>query len=194
MSTVVVDEIKDSADSTAIQTTRIADLNAVKSASVGFYPVKSFEKGYTITTRLEALLLEADGNYYRWAGALPKVVPVDGTIGDTGGMGASAWVAVDTNILLVKPFSPKSAPTTLVVGSKNLIKVAGDYVLPPVTEVQDGDTIEVINKRTIQFSVDSNAGANDISTDSGNVNTILWNSATAVKHVRFVMCDSKWQV
>ena len=35
-----------------------------------------------------------DGNYYAWKGALPKTIPAASSPGSTGGIGASAWVAV----------------------------------------------------------------------------------------------------
>lgn len=62
-------------------------------SSVGFKPVDgSFEGGGTINHRWEVLLYEAEGNYYQWMGALPKVVPVGSTPATTGGISPTGWV------------------------------------------------------------------------------------------------------
>lgn len=62
--------------------------------SLGYLPVDSFEAGATITVRNQALHYLADGNYYRWNGSLPKVVPASSTPASTGGISANAWVNV----------------------------------------------------------------------------------------------------
>lgn len=61
---------------------------------IGLIPVNSFEDGATITAPNQALLYEADGNYYRWAGDLPKLVPAGSTPASSGGTGAGAWIMV----------------------------------------------------------------------------------------------------
>lgn len=57
---------------------------------------RSFTTGYTLTNRKEILLWSlasgGDGNYYQWAGTLPKSVPVGSTPQTTGGISAGAWV------------------------------------------------------------------------------------------------------
>jgi len=51
----------------------------------------SFETGGTITARNQVLLRDADGFYFSWGGALPKVVIASSTVAGTGGEGDLAW-------------------------------------------------------------------------------------------------------
>lgn len=60
----------------------------------GFIIVDSFELGATITQRNQALRYSADGKLYRWAGDLPKVMPVGSTPINSGGLGTNAWLEV----------------------------------------------------------------------------------------------------
>lgn len=55
---------------------------------------RSFVAGFTLTNAREVLLYDVDGNYYRWKGALPKVVPANSTPASSGGISATAWVNV----------------------------------------------------------------------------------------------------
>ncbi len=52
---------------------------------------RSFASGFTLRDAREALLFEADGNYYQWKGSLPKVVPANSTPTSTGGISDTAW-------------------------------------------------------------------------------------------------------
>lgn len=62
-------------------------------SSVGFKPADgSFDVGGEIQHRWETLLYEAEGSYYQWMGALPKVVPAGSTPATTGGVDATHWV------------------------------------------------------------------------------------------------------
>lgn len=60
----------------------------------------SFYNGFTITLRREVLLWDktngGDGNYYQWAGALPKVVPINSTPTTSGGVSSTGWINVGT--------------------------------------------------------------------------------------------------
>lgn len=62
--------------------------------SIGFIPLDSFEQGATITAPNQALRLESSGDYYRWAGDLPKLVAEGSTPQSSGGVGVNAWVMV----------------------------------------------------------------------------------------------------
>ncbi|WP_247595579.1 hypothetical protein [Brenneria roseae] len=42
----------------------------------------------------EVLFSEGDGEYYRWDGSLPKIVPPGSTPESTGGVGNGAWKGV----------------------------------------------------------------------------------------------------
>ncbi|WP_405079724.1 hypothetical protein ACI51Z_09455 [Pectobacterium carotovorum] len=57
----------------------------------GYITKKSFELGYTISNSNEVLLSERDGEYYRWDGSLPKIVPPGSTPESAGGVGDGAW-------------------------------------------------------------------------------------------------------
>ncbi|QEG09597.1 tail spike [Escherichia phage Pisces] len=72
---------------------RIAE--SIKTAGLmGYITRRSFESGITIREWNEALLWEADGNYYRWDGTLPKVVPAGSTPDSAGGVGKGKWLSV----------------------------------------------------------------------------------------------------
>lgn len=63
-------------------------------AGFGYITLDSFEDGNTITLPNEVLRLEATGEYYRWDGPLPKIVPAGSTPESTGGVGKGKWLSV----------------------------------------------------------------------------------------------------
>ncbi|MEH4965221.1 right-handed parallel beta-helix repeat-containing protein [Escherichia coli] len=63
----------------------------------GYTLIDSFQLGADISTRFQALhwsLPDGDGEYYRWDGQLPKLVPPGSTPASTGGIGPGAWLSV----------------------------------------------------------------------------------------------------
>lgn len=60
----------------------------------GYITKDSFEDGSTISLANECLRWESNGEYYRWDGTLPKVVPPGSTPDSTGGIGKGKWVSV----------------------------------------------------------------------------------------------------
>ena len=60
----------------------------------GYVTVDSFEDGATLTLPNEILRYESTGMYYRWDGALPKLVPPGSTPSSSGGVGVGAWMSV----------------------------------------------------------------------------------------------------
>lgn len=60
----------------------------------GYITMDSFEDGNTLTLPNQVLRLEATGEYYRWDGPFPKVVPSGSTPEATGGIGISKWLSV----------------------------------------------------------------------------------------------------
>lgn len=62
-------------------------------ASFGYITMDSFEDGNTLTLPNEVLRLKATGEYYRWDGAFPKVVPAGSTPENTGGIGPGKWIS-----------------------------------------------------------------------------------------------------
>lgn len=57
---------------------------------------RSFAAGFTLRNAREVLLLDDDGNYYKWKGAFPKVVPENSTPASTGGINSTGWESVGT--------------------------------------------------------------------------------------------------
>lgn len=60
----------------------------------GWILLDSFQDGADITLPNQALRDEATGEYYRWAGPLPKHVDAGSTPATSGGVGATAWVGI----------------------------------------------------------------------------------------------------
>lgn len=63
-------------------------------SQVGYITMDSFEDGATLTLPNQTLRYEANGEYYRWDGELPKTVPAGSTPEAAGGIGLGAWVSV----------------------------------------------------------------------------------------------------
>lgn len=68
-------------------------------AAFGYITLKSFQLGVPLPNNElalpnQVLQDETDGEYYRWDGAFPKVVPAGSTPAITGGIGIGAWVGV----------------------------------------------------------------------------------------------------
>lgn len=63
-------------------------------ADFGWVPFGTFQEGATLTLPNHILKDEADGEYYRWDGTFPKVVPTGSTPESAGGVGIGAWVSV----------------------------------------------------------------------------------------------------
>lgn len=63
-------------------------------AAFGYITIDSFEDGANITLQNQVLRLESTGEYYRWDGGLPKVVPADSTPESSGGVGTGKWLGV----------------------------------------------------------------------------------------------------
>lgn len=68
-------------------------------AAFGYITLDSFEDGNTLTLPNQVLRLESTGEYYRWDGVFPKVVPAGSTPESTGGIGTGAWLSVGDAIL-----------------------------------------------------------------------------------------------
>lgn len=68
-------------------------------AQYGWIPVGTFQDGATLTTPNQILKDETDGEYYRWDGAFPKLVPSGSTPSTSGGTGVGAWLSVGDSTL-----------------------------------------------------------------------------------------------
>ncbi|MBK5074592.1 hypothetical protein I2492_15580 [Budviciaceae bacterium CWB-B4] len=60
----------------------------------GYVTKKSFEVGNTIEYSNDILQWENNGEFYRWDGQVPKVVPAGSTPSSAGGMGKGKWIGV----------------------------------------------------------------------------------------------------
>lgn len=60
----------------------------------GYITKDSFEDGSTISLANECLRWKSNGEYYRWDGTFPKVVPPGSTPETTGGIGEGKWIGV----------------------------------------------------------------------------------------------------
>ena len=60
----------------------------------GYITKDSFEDSSTLSVANECLRWKSNGEYYRWDGTLPKVVPPASTPDSTGGIGQGKWVSV----------------------------------------------------------------------------------------------------
>lgn len=77
----------------------IENISLESISKFGYVTVDSFEDGATITTPNQVLRLESTGEYYRWDGDLPKVVPPSSTPESSGGQGAGKWLSVGAAVL-----------------------------------------------------------------------------------------------
>lgn len=71
----------------------------------GFITIDSFEDGATLTNSSQVLRWESNGEYYRWDGSFPKVVPSGSTPATSGGIGDGAWLSVGDAVLRNQLFS-----------------------------------------------------------------------------------------
>ncbi|MCX8303591.1 tail fiber domain-containing protein [Enterobacter pseudoroggenkampii] len=90
----------------------------------GYITKDSFEDGSTISLANECLRWKSNGEYYRWDGALPKVVPPGSTPDSTGGIGTGKWVSVgDASLRTELASSASGKGVALVYGA---VKKSGD--------------------------------------------------------------------
>ncbi|HDD8943963.1 TPA: hypothetical protein PBP48_002425 [Escherichia coli] len=69
-------------------------IDTLKNGLYGYNTKRSFELGNTINYPNDILLQESSGEWFRWDGTLPKVVPPDSTPESTGGIGSGKWLSV----------------------------------------------------------------------------------------------------
>nr|WP_310617551.1 hypothetical protein [Pantoea cypripedii] len=63
-------------------------------SAFGYITMDSFQAGATLTLPNQVLRDTSTGEYYRWDGAFPKVVPAGATPATAGGVAKGAWVSV----------------------------------------------------------------------------------------------------
>lgn len=86
----------------------------------GYITKDSFEDGSTLSTANECLRWKSNGEYYRWDGSFPKVVPPGSTPDSAGGIGKGKWVSVGDAVLRSEITSPSGgdAVVSSVFGGK----------------------------------------------------------------------------
>lgn len=94
-------------------------------AQYGWIPVGTFQAGATLTIPNQILKDTTSGEYYRWDGVLPKVVPAGSTPASTGGTGVNAWISVGDSTL--------RAMLASSVGAANVGKTGGGTVQDFIT-------------------------------------------------------------
>lgn len=150
--------------------------------SLGFTPVDSFEAGATLTVRNQALHYLADGNYYRWDGALPKVVAAASTPASSGGVASGAWVNVTDNTLRSQLYSASGSQLV-------------NYKLPSAT----GSVTRTIESKLAERATVKDFGAigNGIANDTAAIQAAFtWAGANSVGRVltipagRYLLTDS----
>nr|WP_318382751.1 glycosyl hydrolase family 28-related protein [uncultured Enterobacter sp.] len=68
-------------------------------AAFGWVPLGTFQAGATLTLPNQILKDTESGEYYRWDGTLPKIVPSGSTPSSAGGTGVGAWIGVGDSSL-----------------------------------------------------------------------------------------------
>lgn len=68
-------------------------------SAFGYITIDSFQAGASLTLPNQVLRDTTTGEYYRWDGALPKVVPAGSTPQTSGGIGGGKWLSVGYAVL-----------------------------------------------------------------------------------------------
>ncbi|MFT0663618.1 hypothetical protein RVM25_06650 [Enterobacter hormaechei subsp. xiangfangensis] len=68
-------------------------------AQYGWIPVGTFQNGATLTLPNQIIKDTTDGEYYRWDGVLPKVVPAGSTPETSGGLGSGSWLSIGDAVI-----------------------------------------------------------------------------------------------
>ena len=108
----------------------------------GYITMDSFEDGATLTLPNQTLRYEANGEYYRWDGELPKVVSAGSTPETSGGVGLGAWVSVGDAALRSQLLSTEGA--TFVYNGSETVASQLDSLLTRTTNVFNVDEYGVM--------------------------------------------------
>lgn len=114
----------------------------------GFIVVDSFDLGATITQRNEALRHTASGEFYRWGGNLPKVIPAGSTPANSGGVGNKAWVEVSLASIGSSLASNVTTGKGALVakGAVIYVKNQAELLTIPKSSLVDGQQVQVISE------------------------------------------------
>lgn len=164
----------------------ISQLSKEAMASFGYITMDSFEDGNTLTLPNQVLRLEATGEYYRWDGTFPKVVPASSTPASTGGIGAGAWLSVGDATVRNWVKSNIGLSDTMDELISNLNTV-GAAIIHGTHEVPVGglglpvaSTLTAVGQRVVQFSGDlSTVASRGYFTKSNNTSVTITNPNTS---------------
>lgn len=78
-------------------------------AAFGYITMDSFQAGATLTLPNQVLRDTSTGEYYRWDGVFPKVVPAGSTPASSGGVSIGAWLSVGDAVLRGQISDPDGA-------------------------------------------------------------------------------------
>ncbi|MDC7940277.1 hypothetical protein [Raoultella ornithinolytica] len=88
----------------------------------GYVPaIGSFEKGSLLTQRFEVLLWESTDEYWRWDGAMPKIVLPGSTPDTAGGRGKGKWLDVTDATLRANLGSGEGTKLIVAPGNGNTL-------------------------------------------------------------------------
>lgn len=120
----------------------------------GYITMDSFEDGATLTLPNQTLRYEANGEYYRWDGEFPKIVPAGSTPENSGGVGLGAWLSVGdaTAMAAVNQLTSSLASTDDGKGD-SLIGVKQPYA-NTVSRTQHDKNAEMISVLDFRQSTD----------------------------------------
>ena len=116
----------------------------------GYITMDSFEDGATMTLPNQTLRYEANGEYYRWDGEFPKIVPAGSTPDSTGEVKLGAWVSVGDAVLrgeLNSPGEPLVDPTRVGVQQSGNLSQALYYVTPEQFGAIGDGTLHLLSEK-----------------------------------------------
>ncbi len=96
----------------------------------GYIPVNSFEKGFLLTSSVQALRMEKTNEYFVWRGVLPKSVSAGSTPETLDGFGPNSWVDV-SNLTLRAELAQHS-------GAGEIRTESGKTVQEEISTINDG--------------------------------------------------------
>lgn len=107
-------------------------LDTIKNGLYGYNEKRSFELGNSLSYPNDILLFQSTGDWYRWDGPLPKVVPAGSTPLTTGGIGEGAWKNIGDAALRADLANSTPANVDTLIGG-----LSGRYSQPSSTIVVD---------------------------------------------------------
>lgn len=120
----------------------------------GYITMDSFEDGATLTLPNQTLRYEANGEYYRWDGEFPKVVPAGSTPDGTGEVKLGAWVSVGDASLRAN-LADSDGAKNIGSGGRTLLE-------------HNNDVLHSKDFPTLQAAIDASLQKNDLLVSPGN--------------------------